>query len=57
MGNLMLSDMGALFELERSLIRERQKEGSAVAKQRDYKGRKETVPLPCLYAEAEAWAA
>jgi DNA invertase Pin-like site-specific DNA recombinase len=34
MANLMLSVMGAVAEFERSLIRERQKEGIALAKQR-----------------------
>jgi DNA invertase Pin-like site-specific DNA recombinase len=37
----MLSVMGAFAAFERSLIRERQKEGVALAKQRGaYKGRK-----------------
>lgn len=37
MANLMLSVMGAFAEVERSLIRERQREGIALAKQRgDY---------------------
>jgi DNA invertase Pin-like site-specific DNA recombinase len=41
--NLMLSVMGAFAEFERSLIREWQKEGIALAKQRGaYKGRKRT---------------
>jgi DNA invertase Pin-like site-specific DNA recombinase len=36
--------MGALAEFERSLIRECQKEGTALAKQRGaYKGRKKTL--------------
>jgi hypothetical protein len=40
----MLSVMGAFAEFERSLIRERQKEGIALAKQRGaYKGRKKTL--------------
>lgn len=44
MANLMLSVMGAFAEFERSLIRERQKEGIALAKQRGaYKGRKRTL--------------
>jgi DNA invertase Pin-like site-specific DNA recombinase len=44
MANLMLSVMGAFAEFERSLIRERQKEGIALAKQRGaYKGRKKTL--------------
>ena len=41
MANLMLSVMGAFAEFERCLIRERQREGVALAKQRGaYKGRK-----------------
>lgn len=39
--NLMLSVMGAFAEFERALIRERQREGIALAKQRGvYRGRK-----------------
>ena len=46
MANLMLSVMGAFAEFERSLIRERQREGIALAKQRGaYKGRKKTLTL------------
>jgi DNA invertase Pin-like site-specific DNA recombinase len=45
MANLMLSVMGAFSEFERSLIRERQREGIALAKQRGaYKGRKKILP-------------
>ncbi|MCV5669939.1 recombinase family protein, partial [Escherichia coli] len=41
MANLMLSVMGAFAEFERALIRERQREGIALAKQRGaYRGRK-----------------
>jgi DNA invertase Pin-like site-specific DNA recombinase len=44
MANLMLSVMGAFAEFERSLIRERQREGMALAKQRGaYRGRKKTL--------------
>ena len=44
MANLMLSVMGAFAEFERSLIRERQREGIALAKQRGaYQGRKKTL--------------
>jgi DNA invertase Pin-like site-specific DNA recombinase len=44
MANLMLSVMGAFAEFERSLIRERQREGIALAKQRGvYTGRKKTL--------------
>lgn len=40
MANLMLSVMGAFAEFERSLIKERQREGIALAKQRGaYRGR------------------
>jgi DNA invertase Pin-like site-specific DNA recombinase len=46
MANLMLSVMGAFAEFERSLIRERHREGIALAKQRGaYKGRKKTLTL------------
>ncbi len=52
MANLMLSVMGAFAEFERALIRERQREGIALAKQRGaYRGRKKARPmsrlLPC----------
>lgn len=44
MANLMLSVMGAFAEFERALIRERQREGIALAQQRGvYKGRKKTL--------------
>ncbi|MEV7574475.1 recombinase family protein [Pseudarthrobacter sp. NPDC089323] len=44
LANLMLSVMGAFAEFERSLIRERQREGIALAKQRGaYTGRKKTL--------------
>lgn len=44
MANLMLSVMGAFAEFERALIRERQKEGIALAKQRGaYRGRKKAL--------------
>jgi len=44
MANLMLSVMGAFAEFERSLIRERQREGIALAKRRGaYRGRKKTL--------------
>lgn len=46
--NLLLSVMGAFAEFERSLIKERQREGIALAKQKGvYKGRK-----PALRAES-----
>lgn len=44
MSKLMLSIMGAFAEFERSLIRERQREGIALAKKKGvYKGRKKAV--------------
>lgn len=44
MANLLLSVMGAFAEFERSLIRERQREGVALAKKRGvYKGRKKSL--------------
>lgn len=47
MSKLLLSVMGAFAEFERSLIKERQREGIAVAKKKGlYKGRK-----PCLSNE------
>lgn len=46
MANLMLSVMGAFAEFERSLIKERQREGIALAKTRGvYKGRKRALDL------------
>jgi DNA invertase Pin-like site-specific DNA recombinase len=44
MANLMLSVMGAFAEFERALIRERQREGILLAKQRGaYRGRKKAL--------------
>jgi DNA invertase Pin-like site-specific DNA recombinase len=44
MANLLLSVMGAFAEFERAIIRERQREGIAIAKQRGaYKGRKKAL--------------
>lgn len=44
MANLMLSVMGAFAEFERALIRERQREGIALAKQRGaYRGRRKML--------------
>src|SRR5512135_1567888 len=44
MANLMLSVMGAFAEFERALIRERQREGIALAKRKGvYKGRKKAL--------------
>lgn len=57
MANLMLSVMGAFAEFERALIRERQKEGIALAKQRGvYRGRKKTL-LPGQVADLRKRAA
>lgn len=44
MSILMLSVMGAFAEVERALIRERQREGIALAKQKGvYRGRKRSL--------------
>jgi DNA invertase Pin-like site-specific DNA recombinase len=44
MSNLLLSLLGAVAEFERSMIRERQREGIAVAKEKGiYKGRKQAL--------------
>jgi DNA invertase Pin-like site-specific DNA recombinase len=44
MAQLMLSVMGAFAEFERALLRERQREGIALAKQRGaYRGRRKTL--------------
>ena len=44
MANLMLSVMGAFAEFERALLRERQREGIALAKRRGaYRGRKKSL--------------
>ncbi len=44
MANLLLSVMGAIAEFERELIKERQREGIAIAKKRGaYAGRKRTL--------------
>ncbi len=46
MANLMLSVMGAFAEFERALIRERQREGIALAKRKGvYKGRKKALSV------------
>src|SRR5476651_2708973 len=51
MSNLLLSVMGAFAEFERSLIRERQLEGIALAKLRGaYKGRKKVLTTTDLAA-------
>ena len=57
MATLMLSVMGAFAEFERSLIRERQREGIALAKQRGaYRGRKKSL-LPEQIEEIKRQAA
>jgi len=51
MSSLMLSVLGAFAEFERSLIRERQREGIALAKKRGaYRGRKKALS-PQMVAE------
>lgn len=51
MANLMLSVMGAFAEFERALIKERQREGIALAKQRGvYRGRKRALSDPDIEA-------
>jgi DNA invertase Pin-like site-specific DNA recombinase len=46
MANLMLSVMGAFAEFERALLRERQREGIILAKQRGaYRGRKKALSI------------
>ena len=46
LANLMLSVMGAFAEFEQALIRERRREGIALAKQRGaYRGRKKSLSL------------
>ena len=57
MANLMLSVMGAFAEFERALIRERQREGIALAKQRGaYRGRKKALSTERI-AELQGLAA
>lgn len=51
MANLMLSVMGAFAEFECALIKERQREGIALAKQRGaYRGRKKSLSNPEIAA-------
>jgi DNA invertase Pin-like site-specific DNA recombinase len=58
MANLMLSVMGAFAEFERALIRERQREGIALAKQRGaYRGRKKALAPERVTALRERVAA
>jgi DNA invertase Pin-like site-specific DNA recombinase len=57
MANLLLSVMGAFAEFERALIRERQREGIALARQRGaYRGRKRSL-APAQVAELTRRAA
>jgi DNA invertase Pin-like site-specific DNA recombinase len=60
MAQLMLSVMGAFAEFERALLRERQREGIALAKQRGaYRGRKKSLSpdqVAALRTRAEAGA-
>lgn len=57
MANLMLTVLGAVGQFERELIRERQREGIALAKQRGvYRGRKRALS-PERIAELRARAA
>ena len=58
MANLMLSVLGAVGQFERDLIKERQREGIALARQRGaYRGRKQALPadkLPELLQKVKA---
>jgi DNA invertase Pin-like site-specific DNA recombinase len=58
MSNLLLSVMGAFAEFERSLLKERQREGIAIAKTKGkYEGRKRTVtddPVATIKARVAA---
>jgi DNA invertase Pin-like site-specific DNA recombinase len=57
LANLMLSVMGAFAEFERALLRERQREGIALAKQRGvYRGRKKSL-APAQVADLRQRAA
>ncbi|MXG91558.1 recombinase family protein [Nocardioides flavescens] len=57
MSKLLLSVMGAFAEFERSLIRERQAEGIAIAKTKGvYAGRKPRL-TPETLGQAQAWVA
>lgn len=50
-GKLMLTMLGAIYEFERAMILERQREGIALAKKKGiYKGRKR-IELPENYSE------
>jgi len=57
MGCLLMSCMGAFAEFEYSIIKERQAEGIAIAKNKGkYKGRKKSLEGPQLEALAEQYA-
>jgi DNA invertase Pin-like site-specific DNA recombinase len=57
MANLLLSVMGAFAEFERALIRERQREGIALAKQRGaYRGRNRGYALKLFSADTGFFA-
>ena len=57
LGQLLMSCMGAFAEFEYSIIKERQAEGIALAKQKGkYKGRKKALEGPQLEALAEQYA-
>jgi DNA invertase Pin-like site-specific DNA recombinase len=52
MDKLMLSMLGAFAEYERTLIRERQREGIAKAKERGvYRGRQQKITDPTTFAQ------
>ena len=58
MAGLLLSVMGAFAEFERALIKERQREGIALAKKRGaYRGRKKTLSQEALARRRERLAA
>jgi len=57
MANLMLSVMGAFAEFERALIRERQREGIVLAKQRGvYRGRKKSLNSEQIAELKRSWS-
>jgi DNA invertase Pin-like site-specific DNA recombinase len=57
MSNLLLSVIGAFAQFERELIRERQREGIAIAKREGkYRGRKPSL-IPARAAEYRDFAA
>jgi DNA invertase Pin-like site-specific DNA recombinase len=58
MAGLLLSVMGAFAEFERALIKERQREGIALAKKRGaYKGRKKSLSQEAIATLRERVAA